>query len=381
MKGIRRRDLLRSGAGMGLATGGLRWLTGCGAAPPGLVVPGDAPVDTPARVTAVRGFDLADMTRQVLDAVGGIGSVVRPGETVFIKPNMGGLGFIPHNIFTTGESTKVEIVVAVIEECLKAGADRVIVGEGGQIESFPWESAVTLDGSTNMAEEARRLNGLYPDKVVLACLEVDSPAWDPLPSPHTDLGEIHVSSLLVRSDRVISIAPLKTHRWTDTTLTMKNFVGTTPLSRYGAFNSRSGLHSAAGGVIQCFLDIVAAVNVDLVIVDASIGCEGNGPHVFPMWWGTPVDVRDRLGSWLLLAGTDAAAVDATATRIIGLDADNVPYLATAYEQGIGQIRADRIELVGATLDDLRMPWLPAQHSEGFGDVVLPTLLLKAMGLW
>ena len=381
MRECNRRDFLRFGGQAGLLAGASSILPGCGAPLPYISSPTDSPTTTPARVAVSRGLDLYEMTRRLLDSVGGIGAYVQPGETVFIKPNFGGLGFVPHNIFTSGECCKVETVVTVAEECLKAGAGQVIIGEGGQVRTFSWADAVTLDGATNLAAEADRLRAAYPGEVILACLEADSPAWDPLPSPHTDLGNIEVSGLLARADRVISIAVLKTHRWTHLTGTMKNFVGTTSLDRYGSgFNARDGLHFAAGGVAQCFLDIVAGLQPDLAIIDGSIGCEGNGPHVFPMW-GTTVDVKDRLGDWFLLAGTDLPALDATAARIIGLDVDYVPHLQQAYQQGLGQIREDLIELAGADLDDLRMPWQPADHTEGFGAVVLPTVILKMLGLW
>jgi uncharacterized protein (DUF362 family) len=382
MNKLTRRSFLRRATGAGLALSASELLTGCGGtAPPFVPSPTDTPVDTTARVAAIRGTDLREMTHQGLEAVGGIESVVHPGETVFIKPNLGGVDFVSHNSFLGGESTKIEIIVTVAEECLQAGAAKVIIGEGGQVRQFSWEHALTLDGSTTLAAEAVRLNAAYADRLQLACLMVDSPEWDPLPSPHTDLGDIYVSSLLARADRVISIAPIKTHRWTHITATMKNFVGSTSFDQYGGgMPWRYALHGAAGGVSQCFLDIVAGLRPDLAIIDGSICCEGNGPHVLPMW-GTTIDVRDHLGDWFLLAGTDLPALDATAARIIGQDVGGVPYLLNAYDQGLGQIQESRIQLVGASLDELRMNWTPAQHLEGFGDVILPTLLLNALGLW
>lgn len=384
MRKLRRRDFLRYGAESGLAVLSSRLLTGCGAPMPYLPVSSDRPLADLAEVSAVRGTNLYTMTRAVLEAVGGIDSIVHPGETVFIKPNLGGLDFMPQNVFTTGESAKIEIVTVVAEECLKAGAGKVIIGEGGQIPTFSWENAVTLDGSTNLATEARRLDAAFTGRIALVCLEAESPAWDAVPSPRTDLKQIYVSSLVTQADRVISIAPVKSHRWTYLTGAMKNFVGTASLERHSTIPfSRSRLHSAAGGVTQCFLDIVAAVQPDLAIIDGSIGCEGNGPHVAP-FWGKTVDIRDRLGDWFLLAGTNVAAVDATVARIIGLEPEAVPCLQRAYEQGIGQIHQDKITLRGVRLDDLRMDWLLADHTEGFDQAVLPTILTalaKLVGAW
>jgi uncharacterized protein (DUF362 family) len=55
-------------------------------------------------VAAIRGEDLSAMTREALEAVGGVRSIVNEGETVFIKPNMVTLPFVPFigNRFVAG---------------------------------------------------------------------------------------------------------------------------------------------------------------------------------------------------------------------------------------------------------------------------------------
>jgi uncharacterized protein (DUF362 family) len=360
---------------------GGKFLSGCGV-PAGSYIglPTDQVYTEAATVASVRGLDLYEMTRQVVRTVGGMESVVQPGETVFIKPNFGGLGFSKKNVFTTGECTKVEIVTVVAEECLKAGASSVTIGEAGQVRSFSWDLATTLDGTTTLVREAGRLSDTYGRPVRLACLSADSPSWDGVPSPHTNLGEIKVSSLATRADRVISIGVLKSHRWTQVTGALKNFVGVTSTDHYGLGSpDRLVLHGAAGGIEQCFLDIAATLRPDLSIVDGSIGCEGNGPHVMPGWWGTTVDVKDRLGDWFLLASRDPAAVDATAARIIGIDADRADFLARANAQGLGQIRQDSIQVVGPSIQDLRVEWKLAEPTVGFGDVLIPGIHLLLGG--
>ncbi len=94
---------------------------------------------------------------------------------------------------------------------------------------------------------------------------------------------------------------------------------------------------------------------DLAIIDFSFGIEGNGPTLSN--GGTTVDVRQRLGSWLVLASTDLVAADATAARIMSQDEWKIEeVLASARDAGLGNMCADRIELSGGTLDELRMPW-------------------------
>jgi uncharacterized protein (DUF362 family) len=96
---------------------------------------------------------------------------------------------------------------------------------------FEWQYAITLDGKTNLVKEAKRLSSKYDGKVILACLETDSPGWVEVPS-RTSLNKIAISSLVANADKVISIPVAKTHSWAQLTLASKNFIGITPLSRY-----------------------------------------------------------------------------------------------------------------------------------------------------
>lgn len=360
-----RRDFLRHAGQGGLALATAKLLTGCGpwpvpaevAAPPATVT------EKQSRVVAVRGTDLAEMARAALAAFGGAAALIQPRETVFLKPNLVGAGTSDHELFSTGECTKPEIVVAVAEECLRAGAGQVIIGDAAQIDRFAWDKLLTLDGSTSLAAEAERLNLAFPGRVTLACLNADTPAWDVIPSPNSGLGELRISSVVARADRIISLPVLKTHRLTRLTLSLKNFMGVTPLATYqvAGVAYRIKLHEAPGGVESAFLDVVDRLRPDFTLIDASIGVEGNGPYAVPGAWGTTVDVRDRLGSWLLLASDDLVAADATAARIVGQDPAAVGHIVHAYSRGLGQMREDLITLDGAALAELTMAWQPAEN--------------------
>jgi uncharacterized protein (DUF362 family) len=315
-------------------------------------------------VSAARGSNLSGITRQALDLLGGISEVVNQDETVFIKPNMVTLPWAElGNCFAGGECAKPEIIMAVAEECLKAGAAEVIIGDGSQMPNLNWELAATLDGSTNLAEEARRLQGSYGKPVSVVSLEVDSPGWTEVPS-RTYLRNIAVSSFVTDADRVISIPVAKTHSWAHLTLSLKNFVGVTPLETYGVWTGsawdRSGGfdHSSPEAIADIYLDVVDGVDPDLAVIDFSIGVEGDGPTLGS--GGNVVDVRRRLGSWLVMASTDLVAADATAARIMSHDVASIDQLVIAYQMGLGEPREGAIELLGDSLEALRMPWLPAR---------------------
>lgn len=358
MHKTKRRDFLKAGVGTAIAMGSPWPVTACR---------GAAQEPSPAinaQVAAIRGDNLDSMTRDAIDALGGIRTVVDKGETVFLKPNFVTFPWAKHNkCFHVGECTKPEIIIAVAEECLKAGAAEVIIGEGSHLPKFDWQYAVTLDGETNLVKEAKRLSSKYGGTVTLACLETDSPDWVEVPSK-TQLGKIAVSSLLADADKVISLPVAKTHSWAQLTLAAKNFIGVTPLSRYAQliantwWNRGTFDHSSPQAIAQPYLDIVKAVKVDLSIIDFSIGLESDGPSTGQ--GGATVDMKERLGSWAVIASTDIMAADATAARIMSHDAKEVRQLTMGFEMGLGEIQEESIELLGDKLDDLRVAWKPAR---------------------
>jgi uncharacterized protein (DUF362 family) len=317
-----------------------------------------------AQVAVIRGDNLDSMSRDALDALGGIQTVVNKGETVFIKPNFVSFPWAQYNnCFHAGECTKPEIIIAVTEECLKAGAAEVIIGEGSHLPTFEWQYAITLDGSTNLVKEAERLSSLYDGKVTLACLETDSPGWVEVPS-NTSLNKIAISNLVADADKVISIPVAKTHSWAQLTLGLKNFIGITPLSRYAQlidntwWNRGTFDHSSPQAIGQIYLDIVKSIKPDLSIIDFSIGIEGDGPTV--NLGGKTLNVKERLGSWAIIASTDIMAADATAARIMSHNTNKVKHLAMGFDMDLGEIREESIEILGEKLDNIRMPWKSAR---------------------
>jgi uncharacterized protein (DUF362 family) len=350
MQKMRRREFLKVSAGTAAVLGTAR-----------LFASGQ---EKKARVAAVRGDNLDAMTRDVIDALGGMKTVVNKGETVFIKPNFVTIPWAQYNnCFRNGECTKPEIIIAATEECLKAGAKEVIIGDGSHLPKFAWQYAVTLDGRTNLVKETERLSSLYGGKVTLACLETDSPGWVEIPSK-TPLHKIAISSLVAKADKVISIPVAKTHSWAQLTLAAKNFIGITPLSRYAQlidntwWNRGTFDHRSPQAIAQVYLDIVNSIKPDLSIIDFSIGMEGDGPSMSQ--GGVTLNVKDRLGSWAVIASTDVMAADATAARIMSHDTNKVKHLAMGFDMGLGQVGEKYIEISGEKLDNLRMPWKPAR---------------------
>jgi len=266
LKNINRREFLKAGVGTAIVMGA-----------PGLIVNAAEPKKASvSNVVAVRGNNLDSMTRDAIDALGGMKTFVNKGETVFIKPNFVSFPWAKYNnCFHIGECTKPEIIIAVTEECLKAGASKVIIGDGSHLPAFEWEYAVTLDRNTNLVKEAKRLSSLYSGNVTLACLEMDSPGWVDVSSKSSP-NKISISSLVSKADKIISIPVAKTHCWAHLTLAAKNFVGVISLTRHGQLRDNTWWnrdfidHSSPQAIAQIYLDIVKSINPVLSIIDFSV---------------------------------------------------------------------------------------------------------------
>lgn len=322
------------------------------------------PILKKSKVAVMKGENLSQLTLAAIKSLGGIESIISAGDSVFIKPNFVSFPWAKdNNCFLNGECTKPEIIIAVTEECLKAGASKVIIGEGSHLPEFDWKYAVTFDSKTNLVDEAKRLNINYEGTVELACLETDSPEWIEIPSK-TRHRKIAISSLAANANIVISLPVAKTHSWSQVTLGTKNFLGITPLSRYAQWvenswwNRGSFDHSSPKAIAQVFLDIAKSLKPNLTIVDFSIGVEGNGPTLSS--GGKTINVKDRIGSWALVASTDIMAADATATRIMNHDVSKIKQLSMGFEMGLGEIREEGIEIIGEDLSDLKIPWRAAR---------------------
>jgi RNA polymerase sigma-70 factor (ECF subfamily) len=220
--------------------------------------------------------------------------------------------------------------------------------------------SLRYEGDLSVGE--KRLSSSYEGKVTLACVETDSPGWVEVPS-RTPLRKIAISSLAAKADKVISLPVAKTHCWAQLTLALKNFLGITPLSRYAQlidktwWNRGTLDHSSPEAIAQVYLDIVNALRPALSIIDFSIGIEGDGPT--RSQGGTTVDMKERLGSWAVIASRDIMAADATVARIMSHDPKAVKQLTMGFDMGLGEIRTEQIEVVGEKLDNLRVPWKPA----------------------
>jgi uncharacterized protein (DUF362 family) len=326
-------------------------------------------ITKPSIVSIIKDSNMAKATQDALDMLGGVSQAVKPGQIVFIKPNYIAGGLMGHDPVLSGEIPHPQVVSSVAEECVKAGAGHVIIGEWFERPlDIIWQGKKNIEGAQvkNLIE---KINKKYGHKVSLINLRNYTETFIYVPS-FSRLDWLAIPDIVKKADVVISVAVLKTHhRPISVTFGMKNFMGIMPSVIYG--EPRMELHQA--GINQVIVDIVRGIRPGLTVISGAYGMEGEG--VVRSFGGKTVDLGSVLGGGLVIAGFDPVATDATATRLITKnwqpqpkdDDLGVPWYIThlrlAYQQGLGQIRKSMIKIKGCYLDDVAMSWeMPGQKT-------------------
>jgi uncharacterized protein (DUF362 family) len=247
------------------------------------------------------------------------------GKSVMLKPNL-----VEPSAEAPHINTNPALVRAAAEVFRAWDAREVFVGEGpGNSRDTHW--VLDQSGLGPMLDEAKLpFVDLNQDDV----FDVDNKLRI------SSLQRLYLPKTLRRADIVISLPKMKTHHLAGVTLSMKNFFGIMPGICYGW--PKNVLHYA--GITGSILDIVAAIQPQLAIVDGIIGMEGDGPIM-----GSPKE------SGVLVMGKNLPAVDATAARLMGINPRSISYLSRA--SGIlGPIGENHIEQRGENLASLVQPY-------------------------
>jgi uncharacterized protein (DUF362 family) len=275
-----------------------------------------------------RGTGHASVTAQAIANAGGLERIVKKGDTVIIKPNLSS----SRGNLTYPGNTDYRIVAEIARQARALGAGRIIVAEGagtgtplsdpliGQIRYNTIEGVEFLDLNTIPRED---------------CYYVSSPKK--LTNP-----PIYMPKIYVDADVIISVPKLKTNFAVGPSLGLKNGFGAPPkpLVNDGS-RWKLGLHSR--GIPESIVEINLLRKPDFVVVDGIIAGEGDGPTN-----NSPVDAR------IVFAGDDVMAVDTIASYFMGFTPQKLPHLKLAAENGLGEYRMQRIEVVGADIQKIRM---------------------------
>lgn len=256
--------------------------------------------------------DVPQLVEQTLEALGGMGVFVRPGETVVIKPNIGW-----DRAPETGANTHPLVIRALIEHCLEAGARSIDVFDRScndprrcYVSSGIEETVKDLKSDrVRISHMDRRA---YRELAIQSGVELQR--W-PFYQPALD------------ADRYINVPVAKHHGLSKLTLGLKNTMGVIG-------GNRGVLHQS---LPEALADINTVVHSDLTVIDATRILVANGPQ-----GGRLEDVRT---TQTLIASADIVAADSEATRLFDLDPNDLPMITVAAGRGLGVMDPSRIEKV------------------------------------
>ena len=287
-----RRDFLKGAALAGLT---LKVGPGLRAAEPG------------PDLAAVTGESPAAITKAAVEALGGMKAFVGRGDKVVIKPNIGW-----DRTPEMAACTNPEVVRALVEMCLGAGAKQVVV----------------MDNTTNQAQrcyarsgiaEAAKAGGakvLFVDEHRLKKVRLQG-AW---------LKEWDIFEDFIEADKVINAPIAKVHSLCRLTLSMKNWLG-------AIGGARNQLHQKLD---EGIVDLQAYFKPALTVLDAYRILVRNGPQ-----GGRPSDTQLVK---TVVAGVDAVAVDTYGASFFGVRPEELLYLRLARERGLGQTQLDKLRV-------------------------------------
>jgi uncharacterized protein (DUF362 family) len=129
---------------------------------------------------------------------------------------------------------------------------------------------------------------------------------------------------------IVHLPTMKCHIYTTTTGAMKNAFG--GLLTHKRHQTHTYIHETLVDLLAIQKEIHSGI---FCIMDGTSAGNGPGPRVM-----MPVEKN------VMIAGSDQVAVDAVASKIMGFDPMQIPYIRLAHESGLGVGRPPEIEIAG-----------------------------------
>ena len=285
------------------------------------VAPSAEPTDSPTMepsgtpdpvypaLSVARNGDPEAMVRAAVDALGGMGRFVKPGDVVVVKPNI----CASYHSYEYAATTNPWVVGAVVKLALDAGAKQV------KVMDYPF-------GGT--AEQAYRNSGIQAEvnkaggkMVVMSNIKFMETA---IPAGK-DLKSTRIYDDVLKADVLINVPIAKNHELALLTLAMKNLMG--------VIYDRPNMHFNLG---QRLADLSTRVRSHLVIVDAVRMLMAHGP--------TGGNLNDVKKADTIIASADIIAADSYAATMFGYKPEQLGFIKKGVQMGLGIKNLDKLNI-------------------------------------
>jgi uncharacterized protein (DUF362 family) len=245
---------------------------------------------------------------KAMDALGGMSNFVSRGDVVVLKPNIG-WDRVPQQ----AANTNPEVVSKMVELCFNAGAKKVIVTDVSCndprrcFQRSGIAAGAGAAGATVLLPEERKFRDYRLNGELLSVWPIYTP--------------------IVEADKIINMPIVKHHNLCRATMGLKNW--------YGILGGRRNqLHQ---NIDVSVADLATFIRPTLTILDAYRILVSNGPQ-----GGNLNDVRLVK---TLVAGVDPVAIDAYGAMLLGVQAEQIPYLKIAQQRGLGRLDLDTMNVM------------------------------------
>ena len=265
-------------------------------------------------VSHVQGKDYHQLVTQVLEPLGGIGRFVKAGDSVVIKPNMAW-----DRNPAQAANTHPQVVKALVEQSLEAGAGKVMVFDRTCNE----ERRCYVNSGIQEAMAAikdSRLKFYHPDSRKFVPVNIER---------GKAVRKLEIYKDALEADTYINVPIAKHHSLSRLTLGLKNSMGVLG-------GNRGQMHHDLG---QKLADLATVIRPKLTVIDATRILLRNGPQ------GGNIDDVKVLDT--IVASADPVACDAYATTLFGLQPEEISSTVAAYKLGLGEIDLARMDIIKA----------------------------------
>ena len=274
---------------------------------------------------------IQEAVRQCFAPFGGIGSIVKKGNKVLIKPNL-----LRPRPPERGVTTHPQVIRAIIR-LVKSAGGIPMVGDspGGSVANK--EAINTFGNIEYLWVETGMRRVCDEEGARLVSFETEGVEIFNIPDrPSTP--ELYISKAVLSADIIINVPKLKTHMLTLYTGAIKNLYGCVPGMRKTRYHAQALRLDDFGAML---VDILGIVKPAFSIIDGIEAMDGNGPNA-----------GRKINPGILIAGRDCVAIDTVGASILGFKPDEVVSIGIAHERGLGENNPENITITGMALEDV-----------------------------
>ena len=257
------------------------------------------------------GKDYGAVTAEAVSLAGGLTSLVRQGDTVVIKPNIG-WDRAPEQ----GANTHPAVVKRLAELVLDHGAKEIRVFDYTCNEKRRcYNNSGIAAALAEVGDKRIKLSHIDHRKFIPVDIEKGK-----------SLKRWEIYKEAITADCYINVPVAKHHGLSRLSLGLKNSMG--------VIGGRRGkLHHNLG---QELADLATVVQSQLTVIDATRLLQRSGPQGGRI---EDVEIADTV-----IASTDPVAADAFATTLFGLDPDAIDSTVAAHAMGLGEMDLQKIQI-------------------------------------